>query len=99
MPTKEIGVGLIGYVIGKVHTHAWLNLTQFYSNSLSVSPKLVAVCGRNETNLKGFASHYHFHKTYADWRDLVKDPTVEVLDNCSPPNLHSEPCVVAAEAG
>ena len=30
---KDIGIGLIGYSIGKVHTHAWLNLTQFYSDS------------------------------------------------------------------
>jgi predicted dehydrogenase len=96
---KEIGIGLIGYVIGKVHTHAWLNLTQFYSNSLNLSPKLAAVCGRNETNLRAFASQYSFSKTYSDWRDLLKDPAVDILDNCSPPNLHSEPCILAAEAG
>ena len=29
MVHKEVGIGLIGYVIGKVHTHAWLGFLNF----------------------------------------------------------------------
>jgi len=99
MNRKEIGIGLIGYVIGKVHTHAWLNLTQFYSDSTTMSPKLAAVCGRNEKAVKSFAAQYGYDRVYTDWKELVKDPNVEILDDCAPPNLHLEPCVFAAELG
>jgi predicted dehydrogenase len=99
MSHKEVGIGLIGYVIGKVHAHAWLNLPQFYPASHNLSPRLAAVCGRNTTNVKSFASHYNFKRTYSDWKELLRDPNVDILDNCAPPNLHSEPSVLAAEAG
>ena len=97
MTRKEIGIGLLGYVIGKVHTHAWLNLTQFYPTTYS--PRLAAVCGRNEKTLKPFAEHYGSEKTYSDWKDLSKVRKWRILDNCAPPDLHLEPCILAAESG
>jgi len=93
----KTGIGLIGYSIGKVHTHAWLNVSQFYPEI--AKPQLVAVCGRNQSAAKSFAEHYGFRRTCSDWRDLVKDPAVEILDNCAPPNLHAEPSIMAAEEG
>lgn len=99
MTREEIGIGLIGYVIGSVHAHAWLNLTQFYPEILSRFPRLEAVCGRKEKNLGSFASRYGFARSVLDWKELVGDPKVEILDNCAPPDLHLEPCAMAAEAG
>jgi predicted dehydrogenase len=36
---------------------------------------------------------------YADWRDLLRDPSVDVVDICLPPYLHAEVAVAAAAAG
>jgi predicted dehydrogenase len=99
MTNRQVGIGLIGYSIGKVHTYSWLNLRQFYSDSLISSPKLVAVCGRNNEAVSSFAKHYGYSKIYNDWRELVNDPEIQILDNCAPPNMHLESCVSAAEKG
>ena len=42
---------------------------------------------------------FGFAKTYADWRDLVRDPEVQVVDNCAPPNLRVDVCEEAAKLG
>ena len=97
---KEVsvfGVGLIGYSIGRTHTHAWLNLPQFYPEISK--PQLVAVCGRNQPAVKSFAEHYQFRETYSEWQKMLDDPHVTILDNCAPPDLHAEPCILAAEQG
>ncbi|HXQ91987.1 MAG TPA: Gfo/Idh/MocA family oxidoreductase [Nitrososphaerales archaeon] len=99
MTRKEMGIGLIGYSIGRVHTHSWLNLRQFYSDSLVSSPRLVAVCGRNKNAVSSFAKHYGYDRIYNDWRELVNDTEINILDNCAPPNLHLEASVNAAEKG
>lgn len=36
---------------------------------------------------------------YADWRELLKDPNVDTVDVCLPPNMHAEVTVAALKAG
>jgi len=98
MVTREIGVGMMGYGIGRVHSHAWLNVPLFYAPPPAI-PKLQALCGRDSVKVAEIANAFGFRRTCSDWRDLVKDPAVEILDNCAPPNLHAEPCIMAAEEG
>ncbi len=98
MDTREVGVGMLGYGIGRVHSHAWLNIPLFYGPTPAV-PKLHAICGRNSARIAELARVFGFRRTCSDWRDLVKDPAVEILDNCAPPNLHAEPSIMAAEEG
>jgi predicted dehydrogenase len=45
------------------------------------------------------ATRYGFDRYVTDWRDLIADPDVELLDNNGPNNLHAEPTIAAAEAG
>jgi predicted dehydrogenase len=94
---RSVGVGLVGYSIGRIHTHAWLNCHQFYPEI--AEPRLVAICGRNHSAVASFAEHYGFKKTYSEWQKMLHDPDVTVLDNCAPPYLHAEPCIEAAEQG
>jgi len=94
----EIGLGLIGYsLIAKTHSLAWINFRQFFSSKYR--PRLVGVCGRNTRATGEFARLNGYKRNYRDWRDLIRDPDVTVLDNCAPPNVHSEPSIEAAEAG
>lgn len=94
---KSVGVGIIGYGIGKVHALSWSNVPLFYRPE--VLPRLEAICARDEKKVATLAKEFGFTKSYSDWKELVKDPGVNIVDNCAPPNLHLEPCVVAAEAG
>jgi predicted dehydrogenase len=36
---------------------------------------------------------------YADWREMLKDPNVDVVDLCLPPHLHAEVATAALESG
>ena len=38
-------------------------------------------------------------KTYEDWREILDDPEIDVVDICLPPALHGEVAVAAAKAG
>lgn len=95
---KEIGIGIIGYGIGRVHAHAWKNLPLFYSD-LGSTPRLEAFCARDPAKRAEMGETFGFAKTYADWRDLVRDPEVQVVDNCAPPNLRVDVCEEAAKLG
>jgi predicted dehydrogenase len=95
---RKVGIGIIGYGIGRVHAHAWLNIPLFYDPPPAI-PRLHALCGRNSTKVAEAAKLFGFEKTHSRWSDLVKDTAVEILDDCAPPNLHAEPCIAAAEQG
>ncbi len=98
MKDASLGIGIIGYSIGRIHAHAWQGVKEYYHPARLV-PKLVAIAGRNldRTNLE--ASRFGFKRAYDDWHKLVRDPEVDVVDNCAPPYLHAEATVQAAEAG
>jgi predicted dehydrogenase len=59
----------------------------------------VAVAGRDEAAVAEAARRYGFERSVTDWRELVEDPAVGLLDNGGPNALHAEPTVAAARAG
>ena len=93
------GVGVIGYgFMGKVHSNAYLKIPHTYS-SPATYPELIAMAGRNEELLIDAARRFGYRGVYSDWRELVQDPDVQVVDNCTPDNLHAEPAIAAVQAG
>jgi predicted dehydrogenase len=94
-----IGVGLIGHgFMGRAHANAFLKAAY----SLDPPPargRLVAVAGRDAAGLAGMASRFGFAATYADWRDLIADPQVRLVDNVSSNDLHAEASIAALRAG
>ena len=96
---KEIGVGMLGYAfMGKAHTNAYIKMPIFFYPP-PAKPKLVAIFGRTEERVKEAARRFGYKKYYTDWRGLIRDPEVEVVDNGLPNSMHKDPCVMAAELG
>ncbi len=95
---KEIGVGILGYSIGKAHAYGWQDLSRYFYPT-KLTPKLVALAGRSKDAVEFEANRFGIEKRYSRWEDLVKDEKVEIFDNCAPPSLHLEPTIAAAEAG
>lgn len=89
---------MIGYSIGRVHAHAWLNMPLYYYPP-PARPILHGISGRNRERVKSFAEKFDFKRTFDDWRTLVKDPAIDVVDICTPPYLHAEPSILAFESG
>ena len=96
---REIGVGLLGYAfMGKAHTNGYRKMPVFFYPPPAV-PRLVAICGRTEEAVAEAAKRYGFETYYTDWKKLIADERIEIVDNCLPNNMHAEPCIAAAEAG
>ena len=95
----EIGVGMLGYAfMGKAHVNAFKTLPYMMYPPPAV-PRLAAIAGRNEQAVGAAAKRYGFAAYYTDWRRLVADPGVQLLDDGGSNDIHAEPCIAAAEAG
>ncbi|HYB04026.1 MAG TPA: Gfo/Idh/MocA family oxidoreductase, partial [Nitrososphaerales archaeon] len=95
---KEIGVGILGYSIGRAHAYGWQDLSRYFYPSKLI-PKLVALAGRSNDAVEFEANRFGIEKRYSKWEDMIKDKKVEIFDNCAPPSLHPESTIAAAEAG
>jgi predicted dehydrogenase len=98
-PLPEIGVGMLGYgFMGKAHTNAFLKFPAlFWPPPARI--RLVAICGRNQAAVAEAARRYGYEGYYTDWRDLIADDRITLLDNVAWHNAHAEPSIAALEAG
>lgn len=95
----EVGVGMLGYAfMGKAHSHAMLTIPHMMYPPPAI-PKLAAIAGRNEEAVKEAAKRYGYARYYTDWRDMLKDDSVQLFDNGGPNDAHAEPSIAAAKAG
>jgi predicted dehydrogenase len=95
----EVGVGMLGYAfMGKAHSNAMKKLPYMLYPPVAV-PKLVAIAGRSEEGVSEAAKRFGYQKYYTDWRAMLDDPDVQLLDNGGPNNLHAEPSIYAAGLG
>ncbi len=95
----EIGVGMLGYAfMGKAHTNAYKKYPYIFWPPVAY-PRLEAIFGRTENAVKEAMVRYGYKKYYTDWKSMVDDPDVELLDNCGPNHLHAEPSMYALEKG
>jgi len=96
---KEIGVGMLGYAfMGKAHSQAYIDLPVFFYPP-PARPRRVAIFGRSKDKVEEAAKRYGYETCYTDWRDLIKDDRVQLVDNGLPNNLHRDPCIAAIKAG
>jgi predicted dehydrogenase len=94
-----IGVGMLGYAfMGKAHANAYRQLA-YVTWPPPLVPELIAVAGRNEQPVVEAARRYGFAEHVTDWRDLIADERIGLLDNGGPNSLHAAPTIAAAEAG
>ncbi|TMB89663.1 MAG: Gfo/Idh/MocA family oxidoreductase [Chloroflexi bacterium] len=95
----DVGVGMLGYAfMGKAHVNAFKKLPYIVYPPPAV-PRLVAIAGRDEEAVREAAQRYGFATYYTDWRRLIADPAVQLLDNGGSNDVHAAPCIAALEAG
>ena len=98
-PAPEIGVGMLGYAfMGKAHSNAFKKLPYMMYPPPAI-PKMVAICGRNETATHEAALRYGYEGYYTDWKQMLKNDRIQLFDNGSPNDTHAEPCIAAAKLG
>ena len=89
---KPIRVGLIGSgFVAELHMHA-------YRRVYGVAVSVAAVVSRGD-HVLDFAKKYHIAKVYRDYKEILKDPEIDVIDICTPAVLHAPMIVEAMQAG
>ena len=96
---KTFGIGMLGYsFMGKAHSNAYARMP-FFFHPVPAIPRLVAICGRSGEKVRDAAERYGYAKYETDWRKVVADPEVDIVDNGLPNDMHAAPCIEAAERG
>jgi predicted dehydrogenase len=94
---KELRVGMIGYgFMGRAHSQAWRNV-----NAAFHSPRIYmeSIVGRDATAVARVASELGWNRSHTDWREVVADPAIDIIDICTPGDSHAEIAIAALEAG
>ncbi len=95
----EIGIGMMGYAfMGKAHSHAFKTIPHMIYPPPAI-PKLIKICGRNESAVAEAAKRYGYASYTTKWQDLLTDDSIDIFDNGAPNFQHAAPCIAAAEAG
>lgn len=82
--TECLNIGLIGSgFMGQAHADAYRRAVMMYS-ALPKTPLLYAVADQTEEMAAIAASRFGAEKAYGDWRALVEDPVVDVVDITTP---------------
>ena len=97
--TKPLNIGLIGSgFMGQAHADAYRRAGILYRN-LPRKPELYAIADQNDSLAEQARARLGFAKAYGDWRRLIEDPQVDVVDITTPNHLHVEPALAALAAG
>lgn len=95
---KDCNVGLVGTkFMGKAHTNAYLKVGKFFD--LPVNPVMHTVCGRDPEGTEGFANRWGWNNFSLDWKELVKNDEIDLVDICTPNNFHEPIALAALENG
>jgi predicted dehydrogenase len=94
----EVGIGLIGTkFMGRAHANAWSQAGRFFDLPKRIRMRCVA--GRNPIETKAFADRWGIAAATVDWRTLLEDPAIGLIDVLTPNHLHAEMSIAAIEAG
>jgi len=88
----NVRIGLVGCgFAAELHMHA-------YARVYGVAAEVTAIAARGD-HVADFANKHRIRTTYRDFRALLADDEIDVVDICTPPALHATMIVEAVQAG
>jgi predicted dehydrogenase len=98
MEERQVGIGVIGMGwMGRVHASSYRRVLEHFPD-LGVRARLVLAADVSEQR-RAHAERVGFEATTADWRAVIDDPRVEIVNVTLPNVMHREVAVAALEAG
>lgn len=92
MPDKlKVGIIGCGAIANIRHIPAFLKLKRDVT--------LQAVCDKNEVLARETAKKYSIHKVYYDFSEMLSKENLDLIDICTPPQIHAPLAVGAMEHG
>ncbi|MEI6097958.1 MAG: Gfo/Idh/MocA family oxidoreductase [Alphaproteobacteria bacterium] len=98
MTRAKLNIGMVGYgFMGRTHSNAFSQVARFFD--VPYQPVLHTICARDADKGRAFAENWGYQNAVTDWRRLVEDTDIDLIDIASPNDTHMEIAVAAAQAG
>jgi predicted dehydrogenase len=98
MSKPKLRIGLIGSgFMGKAHAFGFASAPRVFD--LPFELELRTLADITEQSAANAATAFGFARSTADWRSLIDDPEIDVVDITAPNALHKQMAMAAIEAG
>ncbi len=95
---KKLGIGIIGTgFMGKAHAFAYRAALAAFPD-IPV-PVLRSIADVDAASAKKASAQYGFETSSGNWRDLIGDPSIDVISITTPNSLHKEMAMAAIASG
>jgi predicted dehydrogenase len=96
---RTVNVGVIGAgFMGKAHSLAYAAMPMFFWPAPAI-PRRLTIAELDDAAAREAAQRYGYERWTSDWRAVIEDPEVELVDIAVPNDAHAEIAIAAAEAG
>ena len=96
---KKINVGLIGGgFMGKAHSLAYSAVPMFFWPS-EVMPVKHTIAEFTDKMAQDAAARFGFDNSTSDWKSIIENPEIDLVDIATPNNSHAEIAIAALAAG
>jgi len=95
---QRLRVAMVGHgFMGAAHSQAWRTAPRFFD--LGAEPEMAVIVGRDHGRTEAARQQYGWQAASTDWRAVVADPDIDVVDVVSPGSSHVEIAIAALQAG
>ncbi|MCD1260406.1 Gfo/Idh/MocA family oxidoreductase [Paenibacillus athensensis] len=96
---RTLNVAMIGGgFMGKAHSIAYAGMPMFFWPAPAI-PYRKTVVDINDDMARTAAARYGFESYSSDWRSVIEDPTIDIIDIVTPNDSHADIAIAAAKAG
>jgi predicted dehydrogenase len=96
--SKSLNVALVGQkFMGRTHSNAWLKVAKFFD--LPLTPVMHTIVAQHDTGLAPFAARWGWQHQTTHFKEVLKDPEIELVDLATPNHVHAELALAALAAG
>jgi len=79
------------------HSNAWRQAPRFFD--LPADVRLHTICGRSADSVEKARIQLGWENAATDWRAVVSNPEIDIVDICTPNDSHAEIAIEAARQG
>ena len=83
--------------MGRTHSNAWRQASRFFD--LPADIRMAAICGRDRVGTRRAAKMLGWEMPVYDWKSIVADQEIDIVDICTPNDSHAEIAIAAARVG
>jgi predicted dehydrogenase len=95
---RPLSVALLGTkFMGRAHSNAWRQAPRFFD--LAADIQMAAICGSDRADTRRAAKLLGWERAVYDWRAIMVDSNIDIVDICTPNDSHAEIAIGAARAG